>query len=60
MSNRRLGRTRFAVALALQLFGGHPETTAHGLVGLGIFVVAWLLADVVGGAFATSLPGVPR
>ena len=38
--------TGLAVALAVQLFGGHPETTAHGLVALGIFVAAWLLADV--------------
>ena len=36
-----------AVALAVQLFGGHPETTAHGLVALAIFVGAWLVADVV-------------
>ena len=36
-----------AVALAVQLFGGHPETTAHGLVALGVFVAVWLLGDVV-------------
>lgn len=35
-----------AAALALQLFGGHPETTAHGLVALAVFVVAWLLSDL--------------
>src|SRR6266540_7288227 len=36
-----------AVALAVQLFGGHPETTAHGLVALGIFVLVWLVSDVL-------------
>lgn len=56
-----------AVALAVQLFGGHPETTAHGLVGLGIFVVAWVIADVVAGVrsedvrrqSSTALPIAP-
>jgi hypothetical protein len=32
-----------AVLLAIQLFGGHPETTAHSVFSLGIFVLCWTL-----------------
>jgi Bacterial membrane protein YfhO len=43
-----------AAALAVQLFGGHPETTAHGLVAMGLFVGAWLVADMVASLRATG------
>ncbi|MEA2642926.1 MAG: hypothetical protein QOF51_4320 [Chloroflexota bacterium] len=37
-----------AGALAIQLFGGHPETTAHSEFALGLFVAAWLGQDLAG------------
>jgi len=56
-----------AVVLAVQLFGGHPETTAHGLVALGIFVAVWVVGDLIAIArtrlfeppAATPLPNPP-
>lgn len=35
-----------ALALGLQLLGGHPETTAHTLTALGVFVAVWTLVHV--------------
>ncbi len=39
-----------AVALGVQLLGGHPETTAHTVVATGVFVGAWALIAVWEGA----------
>ncbi len=38
-----------SAAVGVQLLGGHPETTAHTLVALGVFVVVWLAGDVAPG-----------
>ena len=38
-----------AATVGVQLLGGHPETTAHTLVVLGVFVLVWLVEDAVRG-----------
>ena len=38
-----------SAAVGVQLLGGHPETTAHTLVALGVFVVVLLAGDAARG-----------
>jgi hypothetical protein len=35
-----------AVVIAIQLLGGHPETTAHTMVVVGIYVACWVFVEV--------------